>query len=305
MAFPFDTTSYRAASRRRVVMAGRGMVCASQPLAAQAGLDVLRRGGNAVDAAIAAAAVLTVVEPTSNGLGGDAFAQIWMDGKLYGLNSSGPAPALADAAFLRGRFGAVPEQGWYAVNVPGIPAAWAEAHRRFGRLPYAGLFASAIDYAENGYPVAPVVSRLWRDDFNIFSRFRDEEVFRPWFDTFTFRGAPPQSGEMVRLPDLAGSLRDIAETGSESFYRGRLAEKTDAWSRRTGGWLRYDDLAAFRPEWVEPISVDYRGYTVWELPPNGHGLVVLMTLGILDAPGRLARERAPGHRSHEAGLCRR
>ena len=127
MAFPFDTTSYRAASRRRVVMAGRGMVCASQPLAAQAGLDVLRRGGNAVDAAIAAAAVLTVVEPTSNGLGGDAFAQIWMDGKLYGLNSSGPAPALADAAFLRGRFGAVPEQGWYAVNVPGIPAAWAEA----------------------------------------------------------------------------------------------------------------------------------------------------------------------------------
>ncbi len=300
MAFPFDTTSYHAASRRRVVMAGRGMVCASQPLAAQAGLDVLRRGGNAVDAAIAAAAVLTVVEPTSNGLGGDAFAQIWMDGKLYGLNSSGPAPALADAAFLRGRFGAVPEQGWYAVNVPGIPAAWAEAHRRFGRLPYAGLFASAIDYAENGYPVAPVVSRLWRDDFNIFSRFRDEEVFRPWFDTFTFRGAPPQSGEMVRLPDLAGSLRDIAETGSESFYRGRLAEKTDAWSRRTGGWLRYDDLAAFRPEWVEPISVDYRGYTVWELPPNGHGLVVLMTLGILDGLPRLDGSPESVHRAIEA-----
>ena len=149
----------RAPSARRCVFATRGMVCSSQPLAAQAGLDILRRGGNAVDAAVAAAAVLSVVEPTSNGLGGDAFAQIWSGGRLYGLNSSGPAPALADAAFLREKFGSVPAEGWYAVNVPGIPAAWAEASRRFGRLPFAELLTHAINYAEGGYPRRPPWSR--------------------------------------------------------------------------------------------------------------------------------------------------
>lgn len=300
MAFPFDTTTYKTGSRRRVVLAKNGMVCSSQPLAAQAGLDVLRRGGNALDAAIATAAVLAVVEPTSNGLGGDAFAQIWMDGRLYGLNSSGPAPALADAQFLRERYGTVPEQGWYAVNVPGIPAAWAEAHRRFGRMPFAELFESAIGYAEDGYPVAPVVSRLWRDDFEIFSRFRGEEIFEPWFDTFTLNGEPPKAGEIIRLPDLAASLRELAATGCESFYRGDLAKRIDCWSRKTGGWLRYGDLADYRPEWVEPISVDYRGYRVWELPPNGHGLVVLMTLGILSGFGRLDGSEESVHRAIEA-----
>ena len=308
MPFPFDTTAYRLRSQRRVIFAKNGMVCSSQPLAAQAGLDVLRRGGNAVDAAVATAAALTVVEPTSNGVGGDAFAQIWMDGRLYGLNSSGPAPALADADFLRERFGKVPAQGWYGVNVPGIPAAWAEASRRFGRLPFAELFTSAISYAEDGYR-----SRLWclgsgRDDYATFRPLRGETEIAPWFDTFTVDGKAPRAGQIVKLPELGQTLRELASTDCESFYRGELARRIDDWSRRSGGWLRYDDLAAYQPEWVEPMSVDYRGYRVWELPPNGHGIVVLMTLGILSGFERLDGgygERAPRHRGDEAGICRR
>ncbi len=300
MPFKFNATRYRAPSARRCVFATRGMVCSSQPLAAQAGLDILRRGGNAVDAAVAAAAVLSVVEPTSNGLGGDAFAQIWSGGRLYGLNSSGPAPALADAAFLREKFGSVPAEGWYAVNVPGIPAAWAEASRRFGRLPFAELLTHAINYAEGGYPVAPVVSQLWASDFRRFSQYKYEEIFSPWFGAFTVKGHAPAAGEVIRLPELAESLRSIAATGAESFYRGELARKIDGWSRATGGWLRYDDLAAFRPEWVEPIGVDYRGCTVWELPPNGHGLVVLEALGILAGMPRLDGSAGSVHRAIEA-----
>lgn len=300
MSFSFDASTYRTCSRRRVVFARGGMVCSSQPLAAQAGLDVLRRGGNAVDAAIATAAALTVVEPTSNGVGGDAFAQIWMDGRLYGLNSSGPACALADADYLRSHFGAVPEEGWYSVNVPGIPAAWAEASRKFGRLPFPELFTSAISYAEGGYPVAPVVAELWREDFRRFHPLRNEQVFKPWFENFAPEGAPPKAGETVLLPHLAGTLRELAASGCESFYRGELAQKIDDWSRRSGGWLRADDLAAFRPEWVEPIGVDYRGYRVWELPPNGHGLVVLMTLGILSGFDRLDGGVESVHRAIEA-----
>lgn len=300
MPFPFDTTAYRLRSQRRVIFAKNGMVCSSQPLAAQAGLDVLRRGGNAVDAAVATAAALTVVEPTSNGVGGDAFAQIWMDGRLYGLNSSGPAPALADADFLRERFGKVPAQGWYGVNVPGIPAAWAEASRRFGRLPFAELFTSAISYAEEGYPVAPVVSRLWADDYATFRPLRGETEIAPWFDTFTVDGKAPRAGQIVKLPELGQTLRELASTDCESFYRGELARRIDDWSRRSGGWLRYDDLAAYQPEWVEPMSVDYRGYRVWELPPNGHGIVVLMTLGILSGFECLDGGTESVHRAIEA-----
>lgn len=300
MSFPFDAATYRQSSQRRVVFARNGMVCSSQPLAAQAGLDVLRRGGNAVDAAIATAAALAVVEPTSNGLGGDAFAQIWHEGRLYGLNSSGPAPALADAEFLRERFGKVPQQGWYGVNVPGIPAAWAEASRRFGRLPFAELFTSAISYAEDGYPVAPVVSQLWAGDYKIFWPLRGEQEIAPWFETFTLGGKPPRAGEVIRLPALANTLRELAATACESFYRGDIARRIDDWSRCSGGWLRYDDLAAYQPEWVEPVSVDYRGYQVWELPPNGHGLVVLMTLGILSGFDRLDGSVESVHRAIEA-----
>lgn len=227
MSVSFDPLSCRFPSQRRVIYGARGMVCASQPLAAQAGLDILRRGGNAVDAAIATAACLTVLEPTSNGLGGDAFSLIWHDGRLYGLNSSGPAPALADADFLREKFGRIPEKGWYAVDVPGIPAAWAEAARRFGRLPLAELLSPAISYAEEGYPLSPVTSKLWVQAHAAYSKAGDK-LFEPWFDCFAPGGRAPRAGEMVRLPGHAETLRELARTDCESFYRGALAERIDA-----------------------------------------------------------------------------
>lgn len=301
MSLSFDPLSCRFPSQRRVIYARRGMVCSSQPLAAQAGLDVLRRGGNAVDAAIATAACLTVLEPTSNGLGGDAFALIWHGGHLHGLNSSGPAPALADADLLREKFGRIPEKGWYAVDVPGIPAAWAEASRRFGRLPLAELLSPAIAYAEEGYPLSPVTSKLWAQAYASYSKAEgDKQLFSHWFDCFAPNGRAPRAGETVYLPMHAETLRTLARTDCESFYRGELAEKIDAFSRETGGWLRAGDLAAFRPEWVEPISVNYRGYTVHELPPNGHGLVPLLTLGILGGFDMSERDASGIHIQLEA-----
>ena len=298
MSFSFDAGSYRYPSRRRVVFAGNGMVCASQPLAAQAGVDALRRGGNAVDAVLAAAACLTVIEPTSNGLGGDAFAIVWHNGRMYGLNSSGPAPALADAAFLREKYGEMPSLGWYPVTVPGIPAAWAALNGRFGRLTLADTLSAAIGYAEGGFPVAPVSAKFWQSGCETYSALGDE--FGPWMDTFAPKGRAPRAGEIVRLPQHGESLREIAETNAESFYRGRLAGKIDAASRAAGGWLRAEDLAQFQPEWVQPLSVDYRGYTVHELPPNGHGLVVLETLGILSGLGLGNGTAEDVHRQLEA-----
>lgn len=300
MSFSFDSTSYRFPSARRVSFARRGMVCSSQPLAAQAGLDILKKGGNAIDAAIATAACLTVLEPTSNGIGGDAFALIWSDGKLHGLNSSGTAPALADAELLREKYGKVPTLGWAPVNVPGIPAAWAALSERFGQLPFSELLDPAIGYAEDGYPLSPVTSTLWAESFNSYKPQREEELFRPWFDTFAPGGRAPLAGELVKLSDHAKTLRELADTGCESFYRGELAQAIDAWSRETGGWLRAEDLAAFHPEWVEPISIDYRGYTVHELPPNGHGLVALMALGILSGFEFKNRDTESFHRQLEA-----
>lgn len=198
---------------------------------------------------------------------------------MYGLNSSGPAPALADAAFLREKYGEMPSLGWYPVTVPGIPAAWAALNGRFGRLTLADTLSAAIDYAGHGFPVAPVTARFWEQGYRAFAARGGE--FGEWLDTFAPHGRAPRAGEVAYLPRHAESLREIAETNAESFYRGRLAGKIDAASRAAGGWLRAEDLAQFQPEWVQPLSVDYRGYTVHELPPNGHGLVVLETLGIL------------------------
>ena len=298
MSFSFDAGSYRYPSRRRVVFAGNGMVCASQPLAAQAGVDALRRGGNAVDAVLAAAGCLTVLEPASNGLGGDAFAIVWHNGRMYGLNSSGPAPALADAAFLREKYGRMPAHGWYPVNVPGIPAAWAALNGRFGRLSLAETLSAAIGYAEGGFPVEPVSAKFWQSGCETYSALGDE--FGPWMDTFAPKGHAPRAGEIVRLPQHGESLREIAETNAESFYRGRLAGKIDAASRAGGGWLRAEDLAEFYPEWVEPMSVDYRGFTVHELPPNGHGLVVLETLALLSGLEMGSGDAGDVHRQIEA-----
>ena len=169
MDFGFNPLQYKYPSRRSVMYGTKGMVCSSQPLAAQAGLDMIKKGGNAVDAAVATAIALTILEPTSNGLGSDAFAQVWVGGKLYGLNGSGYAPELLtpDCAALKDKT-AIPERGWESVTVPGAVSAWAELHKRFGKLPFAELFAPAIEYAENGYPVSPVISRLWHEGLGVF-----------------------------------------------------------------------------------------------------------------------------------------
>lgn len=302
MNFHFDSLRYRYPSRRRVVFARKGMVCTSQPLAAQAGLDMLKKGGNAIDAAVATAAAMTVLEPTSNGIGGDAFALVWLKDshKPYGLNASGPAPALADAQSLReAGHKQMPRFGWKPVNVPGAPSAWALLAERFGRLPLAELLAPAASYAEEGYGVSPVISRLWGNAFHTFGKLEEPE-FAGWAPLFAPQGRAPLAGEVWRSPEHAATLREIGRTKGESFYRGALAEEIDAFAKKTGGWLRKEDLAAFRAEWVEPITTNYRGYDVWEIPPNGHGIVALMALNILEGFTFTHRDAETYHKQLEA-----
>jgi gamma-glutamyltranspeptidase/glutathione hydrolase len=282
LPFIKDPMHYPYPSRRMTVYAKRGMVATSQPLAAQAGLEILRQGGNAIDAAIATAASLTVLEPTSNGIGGDAFALVWTQGKLHGLNASGPAPQRLSLEVLhQAGYTAMPVRGWMPVTVPGAPAAWASLSERFGRLPLTKVMEPAIRYAEEGYPVSPIVAYNWKKAFHQFRQVPDDDLFQPWFETFTLDGQPPEEGQIWGSIAHARTLAAIAETKAESFYRGTLAEQIDHHSRRHGGYLRAEDLAAYHPEWVEPLSVTYKGYQVWELPPNGQGLVVLMALNLL------------------------
>ncbi|MCR5716499.1 MAG: gamma-glutamyltransferase family protein [Lachnospiraceae bacterium] len=280
-------SEYAFTSQRMVTLAANGMVASSQALASQAGLEILKKGGNAVDAAIATAAMLVVVEPTSNGFGGDAFAQVWMDGKLYALNSSGFAPALLDREAIRKAVpsGEIPRFGWESVTVPGIPKAWGSLWRRFGSLPFEELLAPAISYAENGFVVTPVIAKNWKKDFEFYQRAipnRDSALFASFFDTFMKDGKTPKAGERYCFPDHAGTLRELAATACESFYHGALADRIHEFSVSTGGYLRKEDLERYEARWVEPVKVSYRGYEICELPPNGHGLVALMALNILE-----------------------
>jgi gamma-glutamyltranspeptidase / glutathione hydrolase len=267
---------------RKSIYAKNGMVATSQPLAAQAGLDILKKGGNAIDAAIATAACLTVVEPTSNGIGSDAFALVWTKGQLYGLNSSGRSPKSIsiDAVKERGH-SEIPKYGWIPVTVPGAPGAWGELSKRFGKLPLTEVLQPAINYALEGYPVSPILAHFWDRAYKNYKENLTTEEFKYWFETFAPKGRAPKVGEVWSSPDHAKTLQLIAETNGESFYRGELAEKISAFSEETGGFLRADDLAEFQPEWVEPIRVNYRGYDVWEIPPNGQGIVALLALNIL------------------------
>ncbi len=285
--FAFDPLAQRYPSQRFPLYARGGMVNCSSPQAAAAGLEMLRRGGNAVDAAVAAAAALTVVEPTANGIGSDAFALVWSkkEQKLFGLNASGPAPRLlsidrirADSRAVEGK---MPVRGWTPVTVSGAPGAWAALNGRFGQLTLSEDLAPAVRYAEAGYPCGPNLAAMWKISFDLFSRTLTEPAFQPWFRTFAPKGRAPMAGEMVYLPDHAATLRRIGETDAEAFYRGDIARKIDEQSRRDGGYVRYEDYAAFRPQWVEPISVNYRGFDVCEIPPNGQGIVALMALNIL------------------------
>jgi gamma-glutamyltranspeptidase / glutathione hydrolase len=258
---------------RKPILASN-VVCTSQPLAAQAGLRMLAEGGNAVDAAIATAITLTVVEPVSNGIGSDAFAIVWDGRQLHGLNASGRSPA----AWTPEHFGSngVPAFGWNSVTVPGAVSAWVELHAKFGKLPFARLFAAAISYGRNGFLVSPTVAAQWEEQVPLFAS-------QPGFaDAFMPDGRAPKPGELVTLPDHAATLEKIAATNGEAFYRGELAAKLEAHATANGGVMRASDLAAHRVDWVGTISNTYRGYTIHEIPPNGQGIVALIALGILE-----------------------
>lgn len=274
--------NYPYASPRLSTFAKNGMVSTSQPLASQAGLDILRKGGNAIDAAIATAACLTVVEPTSNGIGGDAFALVWTKGKLHGLNGSGCAPESISIEAIKDQgYEELPKYGWIPVTVPGVPAAWADLSKEFGKLPFQEVLQPAIDYAREGFPVSPTLSRFWKKSLNTFKENLTDDMFSEWFRTFAPTGNAPEPGEIWSSENHAKTLEKIADTNADAFYHGELAERMVSFSEQHGGYLSAKDLAAHQSEWVDPIGVNYRGYDVWEIPPNGQGLIALQALNIL------------------------
>ena len=259
---------------QRMPVFARNVVATSQPLAAQAGLQMLARGGNALDAALTAAIALTVVEPTSNGIGSDCFAIVWDGNQLHGLNGSGRSPRAWSPERFAGH-NRMPQFGWDAVTVPGAVDAWFALSRRFGQLPFADLFEPAIRYATDGFLVSPITAKKWSMTPDLYRDF-------PHFaKTFLPGGRAPLPGELFRPVGFAATLKAIAETGGDAFYRGELAERIVSFSRQTGGVLSADDLAEHRSDWVQTLSTDWRGHAVHELPPNGQGLTVLMALGIL------------------------
>jgi gamma-glutamyltranspeptidase/glutathione hydrolase len=250
-------------------------VSTSQPLAAQAGLRMLLAGGNAVDAILATAITLTLVEPVSNGIGSDAYAIVW-DGKtLHGLNASGRSPAGWTPEFFAGHKG-VPVRGWNSVSVPGCVSAWRELSARFGKLPFAKLFEPAIGYGRDGFLVSPTIARQWAAQV---AELKGQPGFA---EAFLPGGKPPVPGQQFRFPHHAATLEKIAATEGEAFYRGELADKLEAHARANGGVMKASDLAAHKSDWVDTLTMDYRGFTLHELPPNGQGIVALIALGILE-----------------------
>ena len=269
---PYPTT--------RLPVFARNVVSTSHPLASQAGLRMMYKGGNAVDAAIAAAAVLTICEPVSNGLGSDAFGIIW-DGKgLHGLNASGRAPQSWTPDYFKRKYGdsptAPPKRGFDSVTVPGAVASWVAMSERFGKLPFADLLEPAIEIAERGYLVSVVVQQKWAaaaDEMKSLPGFA--QGFLPW-------GRAPQVGELFQFKAAARGLRAIAQTKGQAFYGGEMAHTLEKFSTANGGSLKASDFAAYQPEWVTPIGKNYRGHTLHEIPPNGQGIAALIALGILD-----------------------
>ncbi|MEI6838534.1 MAG: gamma-glutamyltransferase family protein, partial [Alcaligenaceae bacterium] len=267
----------------RIPVFARNIVSTSHPLAAQAGLRMLLKGGSAVDAAIAAAATITLVEPVSCGLGGDAFAIVW-DGKtLQGLNSSGYAPAAWNVDYFKNKYGVnekglakAPKRGVDAITIPGVVAGWAALHDRYGKLPFADLMEPAIEIAERGYAVPPVVAQKWAA---AVPELKDQPGFA---QTFMPKGRAPHVGERFVFKEAADTLRRIGATKGRDLYEGETAEKIIAWIQANGGVHTLDDLRSYKPDWVTPISKNYRGYTLHEIPPNGQGIAALMTLGILE-----------------------
>jgi gamma-glutamyltranspeptidase/glutathione hydrolase len=286
---PIHQTNYT--SRRSPVLTTGAMVATSHPLAAHAGLDILKQGGNAADAAVATAAVLNVVEPMSTGVGGDCFA-LYYDasrGAVTALNGSGRSPSALTLDDLRAEgITRIPDRSPHAVTVPGTVRGWADLLTRHGRLPMREVLAPAIHYAEKGYPVSPVIGLAWQELGDVFRPVDGPHDFLP-------DGAPPSIGQIVRLPALARTLRAIAEDGPQAFYTGPIAEAIASRVQAAGGRLSVEDLRAHTSTWDEPISVDYHGVRVWECPPNGQGLAALLALNVIKG-----MEGAPLHRHQSA-----
>ena len=275
----FDRVTGEDFTSRSEVIAVHGMVASSHPLATQIGLEILKQGGSAVDAAIAVNAALGLMEPTGNGIGGDLFAIVWdaKSKKLYGLNASGPAPKkLSLEYFQKNNLAEYPEFGPLPVTVPGAVAGWSELHKKFGKLPIKRLFKPTIAYAREGFPVTETIAYYFTLNKQ---RFQDYPNFK---EVWMANGDVPKTGEIFKNPALGNTLETLADKGLSEFYTGDIARITADFIQAQGGFLSYDDLASYRPEWVQPISTDYRGYEVWELPPNTQGLATLQILNILE-----------------------
>ncbi len=275
-----DRTTGKPFSTRSEVIARHGMAATSQPLATMVAIDVLKRGGSAVDAAIAANATLGLMEPTGCGIGGDLFAIVWdaKTQKLHGLNASGRSPAtLTLEEFQKRGLSTIPSRGVLPVSVPGCVDGWFELHGKFGRLPMSEVLAPAVQYAREGFPVSEVIAQGWQGSAKAFAE-------QPGFsDTFLIEGKAPQKGDIFRNPRLANTLETIGGKGRDEFYRGDMARAIGDYMKQHGGFLSYDDLASHTSDWIEPVSTNYRGYDVWELPPNGQGIAALQMLNTLEA----------------------
>tara|TARA_X000000368_G_C23047766_1_gene719921 strand:- start:1402 stop:3081 length:1680 start_codon:yes stop_codon:yes gene_type:complete len=277
--FGYDRITGLDFASRSEVLASNGMAATSHPLATQTAISVLKNGGNAIDAAIAANAVLGLVEPTGCGIGGDLFAIVWSadDKKLYGLNSSGPAPINISIEEITSKgLDAIPPYGPLPVTVPGAVAGWVELHKRFGIMDFNLLFQNAIEYAEKGFPVTEVVAyylKLSSENFIDYPNFK-----KTWMPN----GKIPSKGEIFKNPYLARTYKKIAQSYGEDFYKGNLAKEIVSFINNQGGYFSLEDLSEFKPEWIDPVSTNYRGYDVWELPPNGQGIAALQMLNILE-----------------------
>ena len=290
--------SYPFASQRSAVLATDGMVATSQPLAAQAGAGALADGGSAVDAAIAMAAALTVVEPCSNGLGSDGFALVHDGTALHGINGSGRWPLSSDPQiYIERDLATLPKWGWASVTVPGAIAMWASLHERFGRLPIDRLLAPAIAYAENGFPVSPVVAIQWNLAANRYLKLGLTET-KDWGPVFAPGGTAPAAGTIWASPGHAAGLKALAKRGLRDFYEGEIAEAIADYATKSGGLLSMEDLANHQSQWVDPISVHYGDHEVWEIPPNGQGIAALMALGIASNTGASAHEQLSAQSWH-------
>ncbi|GAB4397747.1 MAG: gamma-glutamyltransferase [Microscillaceae bacterium] len=276
-----DRVTGRNFATRAEVIGQNGMVCTSHPLATQIGVDILKKGGTAIDAAIAANAALGLMEPTGCGIGGDLFAIVWdaKTQKLYGLNGSGRSPkSLTLAHFQEKKMEKIPALGPLPVSVPGCVDGWFSLHGRFGRLKMSEILAPAIQYAEQGFPVTELIAYyLSRSVPALAQQFPNVK------ETYTNNGKVPEKGDIFKNPALANTYRQLAQKGRDVFYKGEIARQIAAFLQSQGGFLSYDDLASHQSEWVEPVSTTYRGYQVWELPPNGQGIAALQMLNILEA----------------------